>query len=218
MEPSKVYLLLLKKGTFAFINWHHQSQKLFTLQTSCQKRVANFLSAEPSHSYIIRSQHFLQFSAPHTLNLSHLQSYRKRNFIETKPLPATFSLQSIVFHLYRSTCSISSRCSISCKRPILPLCHLSAALFTSNFTFLALSVIFLSALLLNSLFPLPPLSLSLLPLSSVPRGYYLSRRQICPIINLISSFSFSQSLQLPRSSPQFHRHTEAKAGKTPFLS
>lgn len=100
--------------------------------------------------------------------------------------------------------------------PILPLCHLSAALFTSYFTFLALSVIFLSPLLLNSLFPLPPLSLSLLPLSSVPRGYYLSRRQICPIINLISSFSFSQPLQLPRSSPQFYRHTEAKAGKNTF--
>lgn len=177
------------------------------------KNELQFSSQQSPHTRIYGNQ-----IPPHTLNLSHLQSYRKRNFIETKPLPATFSLQSIVFHLYRSTCSISSRCSISCRRPILPPCHLSAALFTSNFTFLALSVIFLSALLLNSLFPLPPLSLSLLPLSSVPRGYYLSRRQICPIINLISSFSFSQSLQLPRSSPQFHRHTEAKAGKTPFLS
>lgn len=44
---------------------------------------------------------------------------------------------------------------------------------------------------------LPPylcLSLSLLPQSSFPRGYYLSRRQICPIINLISSLSLTLSL------------------------
>lgn len=81
------------------------------------------------------------------------------------------------------------------QAPLLPPCHLFAALFTSNFTFLALSVIFLSPVLLNSLFPSPPLSLPLLPLSSVPRGYYLSRRQICPIINLISA----SSLPLGRS-------------------
>lgn len=68
---------------------------------------------------------------------------------------------------------------------------------------------------------LPPYlrrSLSLLPLSSVPRGYYLSRRQICPIINLISSFSHLYSLSLAlllthihRSITKMHPHKQKNA-------
>lgn len=95
-----------------------------------------------------------------------------------------------------------------------PLCHLSATLFTFYFTFVALSSFPSHAFFLPFSFSfccsvLPPYlrrSLSLLPLSSVPRGYYLSRRQICPIINLISSFSHLYSLSLSRSLT--HSHTQ----------
>lgn len=59
---------------------------------------------------------------------------------------------------------------------------------------------------------------SLLPLSSFPRGYYLSRRQICPIINLISptlSLLRTQIWGFPAftaaHTPSSHRYTEAEA-------
>lgn len=165
-----------------------------------------FMHQIPPRPYNIRSLHVPQSSAP-------CPCIQSESFAII--LTETWSSTYIALLHYSI---FASRCTISIKCPILPPCHLSAPFFTSNFTFLALSVIFLSPLLFNSLYPLPPLSLFLLPLSSVPRGYYLSRRQICPIIKLIPSFSSSQPLQLPRSSSQFYRRTEAKAGKTPFLS
>lgn len=70
----------------------------------------------------------------------------------------------------------------------------------------AFLAIFLFPLLFCSLCLSLPFSLSLLPLSSVPRGYYLSRRQICPIINLISSFSLP--LPLSRSHLLCRAHTQ----------
>lgn len=75
----------------------------------------------------------------------------------------------------------------------------------------AFLAIFLFPLLFCSLCLSLPFSLSSLPLSSVPRGYYLSRRQICPIINLISSFSLP--LPLSRSHLLCRAHTQQPAHK-----
>lgn len=80
--------------------------------------------------------------------------------------------------------------SVTSLLPFLPpvllpwLCHLFSLSSLSCFF-----TIFYFLLLFRSPSVSLPFSLSLVPLSSFPRGYYLSRRQICPIINLISSFS-----------------------------
>lgn len=100
------------------------------------------------------------------------------------------SPQYTTFSLHVSHSASQSPISYPFYLPFSFLCTIIFSLSLPSHAFLPSSFSFCCSVLS----PYLCLSLSLLPQSSFPRGYYLSRRQICPIINLISSLSLLHSL------------------------
>lgn len=203
-----------------------QTQGLFMPRVSvflhARVPLANFLSVEASQPYIIRSQHYLQHSAPCSCIKSESSAiiqkwklYRRGLFQPPSPP------QSIVFHFKHIWLRYYSShpnapfpaSSLFCLSVTSLLPFLPPILLSGSFSYLPFPSVVKVSLPITTTLPL------FAPSVFCPQGV-LSQSEANlpnykPHLRLLSS---SRSLALPRSSPQFYRYTEAKAGKTPFLS